>query len=395
MRNDDPDNLYARVLENAAGANDRSHTPTSTSRIMYLGETFNLTHLLYQTSPNYQQYAHKLHYALPLKPRVRLASQTGEEERTVLELLRLQHAFDIPSKEICHELFHVYFQFVHPHYPILDRCDFAYRYQDPSDPPSYLLLQAVLFMAAGHCTTSLLHDAGLGTRYEARLTLFKRAKALYDADWESDQVSIVQALFLMSFWWNSLTDQKDTWYWLGSSISLAVTLGMHRSTRYSDLSPDNRRLWKRIWWSLFTEDKHAAAALGRPAHVRSKDCDLEPLDESDFKEEVLTSTLFGSQEKVHVSYAIALSELSQVLEQVVENAFQAQDQPSPITSETLQRCHESLRTWKESLPEELQFHPDSHCLWTNNLHIAHRFVALGIPYRLVSAYRVAVAGSKY
>ena len=79
------------------------------------------------------------------------------------------------------ELYRAYFKCVHPHYPILDRQGFALKYADPTKPPSYLLLQAVLFMAAGHCDVALLHSAGFKSRYEARLTMFKRTKALYDA----------------------------------------------------------------------------------------------------------------------------------------------------------------------------------------------------------------------
>ena len=373
LAGDDPNNLYAQVLENATSPSERPGTLRSASQILYLGETFNLTHLLHHTSQNRQQYTRKLHYALPPKPRDGLGSQGSLEDTAISELLRLQHVFDIPRVEVCHELFRVYFRYVHPHYPILDRWDFALRYQDLSKPPSYLLLQAVLFMAAGHCETSLLHDIGFTSRYEARLTLFKRARALYDADYESDQVTIVQSLFLMSFWWNSLTDQKDTWYWLGNSISLATTLGMHRSTRHSDLSLRDQRLWKRIWWSLFTEDKHAAAALGRPAHIRMRDCDVAPLEETDFNELALPDVdAFGAQEEVHVIYAISLSDLSKILERVVEAAFIPQNQMSFITTETLRDLQARLEDWVARLPRGLRLQSGSDCLWTNNLHIAHR-----------------------
>ena len=37
-------------------------------------------------------------------------------------------------------------------------------------------------MAAGHSDTALLKEAGFNNRYDARLTFFKRTKALYDAD---------------------------------------------------------------------------------------------------------------------------------------------------------------------------------------------------------------------
>lgn len=374
LASDGPETLYAQVLENAASPGERANTTLRlASQIMYLGETFNLTHLLHQTSPNRHQYAYKLHYLLPLKPKGGVASQGNDEDTAISELLRLQSVFNVPHVEICHELFRVYFKYAHPHYPILDRGDFASRYHDPSNPPSYLLLQAVLFMAAGHCPVSLLYEAGFKSRYDARLTLFKRAKALYDADYESDQVTIVQSLFLMSFWWNTLIDQKDTWYWLGNSISLAVTLGMHRSTRNSDLSLRDQRLWKKIWWSLFAEDKHAAAALGRPVHIRLRDCDVEPLNEADFEEEAMPHIhVFDTQEKVHVSYVICLSELSKILEHVIEKSFITPNQMRSTGVDTREECQAMLEEWEARLPEELQFRSNGEYLWTKILHIAHR-----------------------
>lgn len=371
LPNDDPENLYTRLLEDAASPIQRPDQIKSATQIMYLGETFNLTHLVHQTGPNRPKYLRKLHYALPLKSKSELSSKCYDT--TTSEVLRLQKAFDIPPVEQCHELFRVYFKYVHPHYPILDRLDFSIKYKNPANPQSYLLLQAVLFMGAGHCSESLILDAGFTSRYEARLTLFKRAKVLYDADYESDQVAIVQSLFLMSFWWNSLTDQKDTWHWLGNSISLALTLGMHRSTRYSDLCIGDQRLWKRIWWSLFAEDKHAAAALGRPVHIRLRDCDIEPLDESDFEEQSPPEAhIFGIQEKVHVMYVIFLCELSKILERIVEKSFNRQEKVSSSCIEKLQECQTMLRGWEARLPAELRFQPSRDCLWTNNLHIAYR-----------------------
>jgi hypothetical protein len=379
LPNDDPENLYTRLLEDAASPVQRLDKIKSATQIMYLGETFNLTHLVHQTSPSRPKYLRKLHYALPLKPKAELSSSCYDTTNS--ELLRLQKAFDVPSVEICHELFRVYFKYVHPQYPILDRLEFSIRYQNSTNPPSYLLLQAVLFMSAGHCSESLILDAGFTSRYDARLTLFKRAKALYDVDYEPDQVTIVQSLFLMSFWWNSLTDQKDTWHWLGSSISLALTLGMHRSTRYSDLCIRDQRLWKRIWWSLFAEDKHAAAALGRPVHIRLRDCDIEPLEESDFEEQSFPeANIFGIQEKVHVTYVIFLCELSKILERIVEKSFNRQEKVSSSFIEDFQESQNMLRVWQARLPAELRFRPSCDCLWTNNLHIAYRCVNLGIVF---------------
>lgn len=327
--------LYARMLDNTMDTSKHRSLIRPARKIIYLGETFNLTYVLHQYSSSCPpgKHSHKLHYPLPENLDEKARDLPKDIDNVTVAFLHRQDAFTIPPLHVCKELYRTYFTYVHPHYPIIDRKDFSVRYADPSNPPSYLLMQAVFFMASGHCDESILQEAGFDSRCDARLKLYKRAKALYDSDHESDKVVIVQSLFLMSFWWASPTDQKDTWHWLGCSISLAQTLGMHRSTRDSDMSLRDKRLWKRVWWSLFvshfsfltffvrfayivkfqTEDKHASAALGRPMHIRLDEYDVERLEEDDFEDDSSENpSVFGSQNRVHVLYVIHLTKLAEI-----------------------------------------------------------------------------------
>jgi hypothetical protein len=62
----------------------------------------------------------------------------------------------------------------------------------------------------------------------ATFTFYQRAKALYDASYESDAIATVQALYLLSYWWGSPLEQKDMWHWTGLAVGLAQTLGLHQ-----------------------------------------------------------------------------------------------------------------------------------------------------------------------
>lgn len=366
-----PEMLYAQMLDTRTSPSTRREVLRPGGQVIYLGETFNLTYLLHQSSSE-PQHAQKLHFPVPVAAASDSANRSRSVDGLAMELLRRQGAFELPSLDVCHELYRTYFRCVQPHYPILDPQDFAAHFVDIRNPPSWLLLQAVLFMAAGHCDLSVLKKAGFKSRSEARLTLFKRTKALYDADHELDKVTIVQALFLMSFWWATPMDQKDTWHWLGNAISLALTLGMHRSTRASDMTQRDQRLWKKIWWSLFAEDKHAAAALGRPVHIHLRDTDVEPLEDSDFEDDSEPYG-FGHQEKVHVLYAVHLTKLSTIVERIIEKAPYRSDGTLP-TNDTLEICEDMLQQWEIQLPQELQLGRIRECLWTSMLHVAFRQV---------------------
>lgn len=360
-----PETLYAQMLEADKSRKQRKLMKPG-GQVVYLGETFNLTYLLHQNAPGGDQIEERrpLHYKLPVgvADSGDMSSQDG--------LLRQQNAFDIPSSGVCHELYKTYFTHVAPHYPVIDRELFGLQYVNPQHPASWLLLQAVLFMAAGHCDETILKDGGFNSRYDARLTFYKRAKALYDADHEKDKVTLVQAVFLMSFWWASPVDSKDTWHWLGIAISLGLTIGMHRSTKDSGMPLKDQRLWKRIWWSLFAEDKHAAAALGRPVHIRLSDCDVEQLESSDFEGQPygLDQTLHVSLPEVEMAYPISLASLSHIVEQIIEKSSQSSNQQN----NSLELCESMLQAWEAGLLDILRLNnPDSRdTIWPSMLHIA-------------------------
>lgn len=72
---------------------------------------------------------------------------------------------------------------------------------------------------------------------------------------------------------------KQSWYWTGIAISIAQTIGLHRSPDGKDgkkngaISEEQRRLWRNIWWGRFLGDSWLAFGMGRPLRIKSKDCD--------------------------------------------------------------------------------------------------------------------------
>lgn len=78
-------------------------------------------------------------------------------------------------------------------------------------------------------SNDLIRTAGFSDRATARKTHYLRAKALYDADYETDRMTLAAVLLLLGFWWAGPEDQKDTCYWVACATTLAQQLGMHRS----------------------------------------------------------------------------------------------------------------------------------------------------------------------
>ena len=160
-------------------------------RVAYLGESSNLTLLVHDR----QGSTDVVHYPLPDNIRGSRARLT-ELDNLEIEILNQRGAFLLPPRVLCDELIGAYFDWIHPIMPIINKTRFMRQYRNPEDPPSLLLLQAVLLAGSRVCNSPQLVDAN-GSTMPAALTFYKRAKALYDANYEDDRVTIVQSLLLM------------------------------------------------------------------------------------------------------------------------------------------------------------------------------------------------------
>lgn len=123
-----------------------------------------------------------------------------ELDNVEMDILHQRGAFLLPPRVLCDELIECFFRWVAPVVPVVSKSRFMRRYRDPKNPPSLLLLQAILLASSRVCTNAQLVDAS-GSTTPASMTFYKRAKALYDANYEDDRVTIVQALILMGWYW--------------------------------------------------------------------------------------------------------------------------------------------------------------------------------------------------
>src|SRR5277367_4254339 len=226
------DMIYANLFE-------EPHQPQSQT-ILYLGyPTHNLSYILRRKGGFVSPFFHN-----SAVDGLSIRKPISNDE---LEFYRARGDYDLPSLNVQDELIRTYFAIVQPMYPVLDRVQFAKCYRNANSPPSLLLLQAMFMCSAAHCPLEFLIEAGFKTRHEAKRTFYRRARNLFDADFEPNRIVMIQAAFLLQFWWESPLEQKDASYWHNVSVTLAQGSGMHRSTEGSGLSINNRRLWRRIW----------------------------------------------------------------------------------------------------------------------------------------------------
>ncbi|KAJ5820424.1 fungal-specific transcription factor domain-containing protein [Penicillium riverlandense] len=188
-------------------------------------------------------------------------------------VLASRGALAIPEAGVRDELIGAFVLYVHPYMPVLDLQDFfqSIHQTENSNPCSLILLQAVMFSGSAFVDMSVLETMGFRTRIDARKAFYMKVKYLYEFDWEPDPVPVIQALLLITCWFESPEDKKDPWYWLGVCHILAkrIGLGSHHKTLRNP--PKARGLLNRLWWVCIFRDRMLAIAARKPLQFREED----------------------------------------------------------------------------------------------------------------------------
>ncbi|KAL6711025.1 Transcriptional activator of fatty acid utilization [Coniothyrium glycines] len=344
-------------------------------RVAYLGESSNLSLLVHDRHGT----TDVVHYPLPENVRGAKA-RASEMDNMEIDILHQRGAFLLPPRALCDELVEAYFRWVAPVVPVINRQRFMRQYRDPKNPPSLLLLQAVLLAGSRVCTNAQLMDSS-GSTTPAAMTFYKRAKALFDANFEDDRVTIVQALILLGWYWDGPEDvTKNVFYWTRVAIVVAQGSGMHRSVEGSQLSRSDKRLWKRIWWTLYSRDRSVAVALGRPVAIDPDDSDVEMVCEDDFLDDENDQPAEYPPDPVHVQFFINYVKLCEIMGLVLSQQYSVASKHRRANVIDLTHSDMALADWLQHCPPEVQWDRTRHGFWAALLH-ANYYTTLCLLHR--------------
>ncbi|KAK2770707.1 hypothetical protein FQN53_005375 [Emmonsiellopsis sp. PD_33] len=318
--------------------------------------------------------------------------------------LEAKGALTIPYPELRNELLKSYVQYVHPYMPLLELDAFLRTIvrNDSSRRMSLLLFQAVMFAGTAFISMKHLNAAGYESRKDARKAFFQRARLLYDFDYEVDRISLVQSLLLMTHWYEMPDDQKDTWHWMGVSLSLAHTIGLHRDPSTSCMDRRRQRLWKRVWWSTYTRDRLIALGMRRPTRIKDEDCDVPMLTLDDFDIQQMSPEalqIIGECELAHnlnhqrqlaimfieksklclcISHVLCAqySVLSHKFGGTTETTMMLVPKKSSTGTCEVRKCDQELESWLAGLPEAAQYQTPSSTSLSNGEEVLHIHRAL-------------------
>lgn len=300
--------------------------------------------------------------------------------RESLRYLQLMGALDLPSPALEKQLLLAYIEHVHPDFPVLELNDFIRRVSDRSGKygqVSLLLYQAVMFGASAFIKSDYLAAAGFSNRRSLRRAIFQAAKLLYDFDYDNDKFTLVQSTFLLSFWYESPDDSKETWHWSGIAISQAQALGLHRSNvNAPNVGFAKRKQRRRIWWSCVMRDRQIGLGMSRLIRIKDEDFDIPELCEDDFQSEALVDNPLISRTDCRLAYDVGMQkELAEMCVQksklyvLVGHVLQAVQSFQVATSnrtrsvaaiiegnlEIFERVNCELVAWAAALPPPCRF----------------------------------------
>ncbi|OHW94402.1 cutinase transcription factor 1 [Colletotrichum incanum] len=279
----------------------------------------------------------RLTFPVPQTPQTDLATSPASMNHissATERYLRDEGALTFPDMQSCLPALRAYFKWFHPCFPILDRADIARRLVTMEISP--LLLQAMLFIGSTYCDETTIIAMGFEDRSEAKSVTYSRARVLFHSNWEKDEFTLIQSLFLCSFWRGGPTDWRDV------------------------------------------RERQASVSLGLPCRIRDEDCDIEPLTAIDLEDDADKQevTSLGTSELEHVHYAIKMVEIARLLGRIMDTHFApGRGPPAPAVVRDLKQ---QLEKWKESLPDDMRRGPDDgqSSVLTCLIHLAYNHLRI-------------------
>ena len=207
---------------------------------------------------------------------------------TDFKFLETKGCFHVPSRPVLDEFVVEYFLHVHPMLPILDEGAFWDMYlsdgqlDQQAKKISLFTFRAMLFVASSvslgsssqqplltrqFVSSDTIKLLGFKDTFDARSTLYRQAKLLYDFDTISNPIAVAQGALLLSYYCSGrepvcivaptnmsvlLTAAKlVNTFWLRVAIQYAQAERAHVYHQSLSLPLEVRRERKRLWWFVW------------------------------------------------------------------------------------------------------------------------------------------------
>jgi hypothetical protein len=185
----------------------------------------------------------------------------------------------VPPGKHQEALLDIYFTYVHPLLPIVDKNLFTTWYEENREPR--MLLQAMCIVASKHAEAAdhlLLGDdpRKLGPR-DFSQRLYNAVIAGIEAKLEKNRVILIQVLALISLHSEGPDGAEQASMHLAQAIHHAHTFGLQFGHQWKNQKSDSQENLEDLFWCLWSLDKINACMNGRPLLMHDRDNSLTKL----------------------------------------------------------------------------------------------------------------------
>ena len=188
---------------------------------------------------------------------------------------------------------HSFFKYVFPALPVVSRSQLGISSSSPSPNISSLSTVSTGLLAAIYAT-SLAFSA-----YDADLCVLKAYqkpptsqlwRLVYEEisrEIHTPRLSVLQACLLYlqkprTALNSAAADTPFTWSFMASTVGLANTLGLHIDCQDWRIPAWEKRLRRRLWWTVYSEEKWRSLLYGRPTLISRDQWEVSHLQDDDF-----------------------------------------------------------------------------------------------------------------
>ncbi|KAI0169255.1 fungal-specific transcription factor domain-containing protein [Hypoxylon sp. FL1284] len=215
-------------------------------------------------------------------------------------------------------LIDLYFEVVHPAFPILQKNVFYEKYERNYREFAPPLLAAVYILAINWWDQS--EELSKSQRPNVREIERLIRSSLGDAMWRP-KLSTVQAGLLLS-----QRPEGDQWAPTAQIVAIAQELGLHLDCTHWKIPPWEKGLRKRLAWALYMQDKWGALVHGRPSHIFNSNWIVQPLVPNDFPDTEIDEE--KPEENMEIERGrtlfVQMIYLTQVLAEILETFYTLQ-----------------------------------------------------------------------
>ncbi|ORY85439.1 fungal-specific transcription factor domain-domain-containing protein [Protomyces lactucae-debilis] len=302
----------------------------------------------------------------PIRPNI--STPTMLFSKTIRAGAQIGHAGNdtYPPYEVAQLLVSNYFNHSHTQAPFLHHPSvqqrftafYATNFQDTQPTWCFIFL---MVLAIGETTLERSEALnGRKVQREGNYHFFESAMELLEDAIDKTSITTVQCLLLMATYALQHPQALSIYRIVGYAMRLCIELSLHRTqSKKKSLTPLDREMRKRIFWSAYSLDRFASISLGRPCSIADENVSCElPLDIDDgmIRQNMVLSLPDGAVSEM--TFSLAIFKLRRIAGRIIQQLYCVSNLSAHAQSALVDRFVSELEVWRLTIPSSSQLQED-------------------------------------